>query len=53
MRLDQDKIEHLDMAKKEYTETTFEQMRAQMQKAMAGAIRPARRAAAAGAHIDR
>jgi hypothetical protein len=30
--LDQDKIYHLNMNKKEYTETTFEQIRAQMQK---------------------
>jgi hypothetical protein len=30
--LDQDKLYHLNMAKKEYTETTFEQMRAQLQK---------------------
>jgi hypothetical protein len=34
VRLDEDKIDHLDVNKKEYTETTFEQMRAQMQKAM-------------------
>jgi hypothetical protein len=31
--LDQDKLVHLNMNKKEYTETTFEQFRAQMQKA--------------------
>ena len=30
--LDQDKIYHLNMNKKEYTETTFEQLREQMQK---------------------
>jgi hypothetical protein len=30
--LDQDKLFHLNMNKKEYTETTFEQFRAQMQK---------------------
>jgi hypothetical protein len=30
--LDQDKMLHLNMNKKEYTETTFEQLRAQMQK---------------------
>jgi hypothetical protein len=30
--LDQDKLYHLNMARKEYTETTFEQMRAQLQK---------------------
>ncbi len=30
--LDQDKLYHLNMNKKEYTETTFEQFRAQMQK---------------------
>jgi hypothetical protein len=30
--LDQDKIYHLNINKKEYTETTFEQIRAQMQK---------------------
>jgi hypothetical protein len=34
VRLDLDKIDHLDVAKKEYTETTFEQMREQMQRAM-------------------
>jgi hypothetical protein len=34
VRLDEDKIEHLNVSKKEYTETTFEQMRAQMQQAM-------------------
>jgi hypothetical protein len=32
--LDADKIDHLEVNKKEYTETTFEQMRAQMQKIM-------------------
>jgi hypothetical protein len=31
--LDEDKLYHLNINKKEYTETTFEQMRAQMQKA--------------------
>lgn len=31
--LGQDKLYHLNIAKKEYTETTFEQFRAQMQKA--------------------
>jgi hypothetical protein len=30
--LDEDKLYHLNMNKKEYTETTFEQIRAQMQK---------------------
>ena len=30
--LDQGKLYHLNMNKKEYTETTFEQIRAQMQK---------------------
>ncbi len=30
--LDQDKLYHVNMNKKEYTETTFEQLRAQMQK---------------------
>jgi hypothetical protein len=30
--LDQDKLYHLNMNKKEYTETTFEQLRAQLQK---------------------
>jgi hypothetical protein len=34
VRLDEGKIDHLDVNKKEYTETTFEQMRAQMQQAM-------------------
>ncbi len=32
VRLDQDKIYHLNINKKEYTETSFELMRAQMQK---------------------
>jgi hypothetical protein len=32
IRLDDDKIYHLNINKKEYTETTFEQMRAQLQK---------------------
>jgi hypothetical protein len=32
VRLDQDKIYHLNINKKEYTETTFEQMREQLQK---------------------
>jgi hypothetical protein len=32
VRLDQDKIYHLNINKKEYTETTFEQMREQMKK---------------------
>jgi hypothetical protein len=32
IRLDQDKIYHLNINKKEYTETTFEQMREQMKK---------------------
>jgi hypothetical protein len=31
--LDEDRIVHLNLNKKEYTETTFEQMRAQLQKA--------------------
>src|ERR1700761_197960 len=31
--LDQDRILHVNINKKEYTETTFEQLRAQMQKA--------------------
>jgi len=33
VRLDQDKIYHLNINKKEYTETSFEQMREQLQKA--------------------
>jgi hypothetical protein len=33
VRLDQDKLYHLDINKKEYTETTFAQMREQLQKA--------------------
>src|SRR5260370_9996605 len=32
VRLDEDKIYHLNINKKEYTETTFEQMREQMKK---------------------
>jgi hypothetical protein len=32
--LDEDKIDHLNLNKKEYTETTFEQMRTQMQQAV-------------------
>jgi hypothetical protein len=31
--LDDDKIDHLNLSKKEYTETTFEQLRSQMQQA--------------------
>jgi hypothetical protein len=34
VRLNDDTLDHLDVNKKEYTETTFAQMRAQMQKAM-------------------
>ncbi len=34
VRLDQDKIYHLDLNKKTYTETTFEELRAQLQHAM-------------------
>ncbi|HEY5101682.1 MAG TPA: hypothetical protein VII70_02770 [Steroidobacteraceae bacterium] len=34
VRLNEDTLDHLDVNKKEYTETTFAQMRAQMQKAM-------------------
>jgi hypothetical protein len=34
VRLDEDKIDHVNVSKKEYTETTFEQMRAQMQQAV-------------------
>jgi hypothetical protein len=37
VRLDLDKIDHLDVAKKEYTEMTFAQMREQMQQAMSQA----------------
>jgi len=33
VRLDEDKIYHLEMRKKQYTEMTFEQMRAQMREA--------------------
>jgi hypothetical protein len=34
VRLNDDTIDHLEVSKKEYTETTFAQMRAQMQQAM-------------------
>jgi hypothetical protein len=34
VRLDQDKIDHLDMNKKQYTEQTFEELRARLQKAL-------------------
>jgi len=37
VRLDLDKIDHLDVAKKEYTEMTFAQLREQMQQAMSQA----------------
>jgi hypothetical protein len=37
VRLDQERIEHLDLAKKEYSETTFAQLREQLQKATATA----------------
>ncbi|HSY07116.1 MAG TPA: hypothetical protein VK820_01110 [Steroidobacteraceae bacterium] len=42
VRLDLGKIDHLDVAKKEYTETTFEQMRAQQQQLVgqAGVAQP-------------
>ena len=36
VRLDQDKIYSLDIKKKTYTETTFEEMRAKLQQAMEG-----------------
>ncbi len=44
VRLDLGKIDHLNVAKKEYTETTFAQMREQMQQRH-GAARAARSAA--------
>jgi len=34
VRLDQDKIDHLDLNRKQYTEQTFEEMRARVQKAL-------------------
>ena len=34
VRLDQDKIDHLDLNRKQYTEQTFEEMRARLQKAL-------------------
>jgi hypothetical protein len=34
VRLDADKIDHLDLNKKQYTEQTFEEMRARLQKAL-------------------
>ena len=34
VRLDQDKIDHLDLNRKQYTEQTFEDMRARLQKAL-------------------
>jgi hypothetical protein len=34
VRLDADKIDHLDLNKKQYTEQTFEEMRARVQKAL-------------------
>ena len=34
IRLDQDKIDHLDLNKKQYTEQTFEELRARLQKAL-------------------
>ena len=34
VRLDQDKIDHLDLNKKQYTEQTFEELRARLQKAL-------------------
>ena len=34
VRLDQDKIDHLDLNKKQYTEQTFEEMRVRLQKAL-------------------
>jgi hypothetical protein len=41
VRLDLGKIDHLNMAKKEYTETTFAAMREQMQRVAASANGPA------------
>lgn len=34
VRLDQDKIDHLDLNRKQYTEQTFEEMRTRLQKAL-------------------
>ena len=34
VRLDADKIDHLDLTKKQYTEQTFEELRARMQQAL-------------------
>ncbi len=34
IRLDQDRIDHLDITRKQYTETTFEDMKAHLQKAL-------------------
>src|SRR3984957_18521411 len=34
VRLDQDKIDHLDLNKKQYTEQTFEEVRARLHKAL-------------------
>lgn len=34
VRLDQDRIDHLDITRKQYTETTFEELRTRLQKAM-------------------
>jgi len=34
VRLDADKIDHLDLAKKQYTEQTFEELRARLQQAL-------------------
>jgi hypothetical protein len=34
VRLDQDKIDHLDLNRKQYTEQTFEEMRARLQKVL-------------------
>jgi hypothetical protein len=34
VRLDQDKIDHLDLNKKQYTEQSFEELRARLQKAL-------------------
>jgi hypothetical protein len=46
VRLDLGRIDHLDVAKKQYTETTFEQLRAQLQNATAAAGSGQRAAAA-------
>ena len=52
VRLDLGKIDHLDVAKKQYTETTFEQLRAQLQNATAASASGQRASAPQPTPVD-